>query len=732
MQQVLKRKLSRGILIIAVISVIAVFADLTIFFEIPELKTIDFRTKLCRSNKVLPSDIVLILIDESSLSALSKVVGRWPWPRYIHAEPIDFLSQTGARAIAMDILFTENEFAPDPDSGTLSDNDLRLVESTESAKNVYHAVQIISDKPDEYNRDLLDKPLPTEFINKFSIDMEAVDEAMDHNNYYLPFKELYEVSGGIGVVSFICDDDGIFRSEKLLFNYKDNFFPSLSLAPIIDQLGYEKIVLKKGSIEIRNDGSLIRIPLTKRNEYFANMYGYGLYNEFSISGVILSMLKIKQGELDNLPVQPDELRDKIIFIGASAAAVGDLKNTSIDPNTPGVYLHASICGNIISGDFLNFTGPAVKLLSILILLAITVFSIFYLKTVLSQVLLPLLAIIIFSITALVLFNSIIVINIVSPSFAVLSGYVASFTYMSFTEGREKRKIRNILGQYVSPAILSSVLEKNQDGYLKAEVGTRETLTIFFSDIRDFTTISEKYEVEEVVEILNTYLSRMVTIIFNNEGTLDKFIGDAIVAFWGAPVKIQDHHYRAVIAGLQMNEALADYNLENLDRGFPQLRIGMGIHTGEVILGNIGSEKKLDYTVIGDSVNLASRLESLTKTYSTPIIISQNTYDHVKDEIFCRMADYIKVKGKDRPIRIYEAIGEVGWVDEETVMITQLTEMGFKHYLERRFSDAINTYESILDISPEDSLSKIFINRCRDYQQNEPPEDWDGCYVYKEK
>jgi adenylate cyclase len=348
------------------------------------------------------------------------------------------------------------------------------------------------------------------------------------------------------------------------------------------------------------------------------------------------------------------------------------------------------------------------------------------------VLLPLLAIIIFSITALVLFNSNIVINIVSPSFAVLSGYVASFTYMSFTEGREKRKIRNILGQYVSPAILSSVLEKNQDGYLKAEVGTRETLTIFFSDIRDFTTISEKYEVEEVVEILNTYLSRMVTIIFNNEGTLDKFIGDAIVAFWGAPVKIQDHHYRAVIAGLQMNEALADYNLENLDRGLPQLRIGMGIHTGEVILGNIGSEKKLDYTVIGDSVNLASRLENLTKTYNTPIIISQNTYDHVKDEIFCRMADYIKVKGKDRPIRIYEAIGEVGWVDEETVMITQLTEMGFKHYLERRFSDAINTYESILDISPEDSLSKIFINRCRDYQQNEPPEDWDGCYVYKEK
>ena len=151
MQQVLKRKLKRGILIIAVISVIAVFADLTGLFEILELKTVDFRTRLLRVNNALPSDIVLLLIDESSLSALNKVAGRWPWPRYIHAEIIDFLSQVGARAVVMDILFTENEFAPDLTIGTLSDNDLRLVESTESAKNVYHAAQIISDKPDEYN-----------------------------------------------------------------------------------------------------------------------------------------------------------------------------------------------------------------------------------------------------------------------------------------------------------------------------------------------------------------------------------------------------------------------------------------------------------------------------------------------------------------------------------------------------------------------------------------------------
>ena len=729
MQYTLKRRLTRAILIIGVISVIAVFADLTGLFEIPELKTVDFRTRLSRDNKVLPSDIVVILIDESSLSALNKITGRWPWPRYIHAELIDFLSQIGARAIIMDILFTENEFAPDLTSGALSDNDLRLVQSTESAGNVYHAAQIISDEVDEYNRGLLDKPLPIEFIDGFSLDVEVVNGAVEHNNYYLPFKELYEVSRGIGVVSFSPDKDGVYRSEKLLFNYQDNFFPLLPMAPIIDQSRDGKIILKKGSIEIRDDTSLIRIPLTKKGEYFVNMYG--LYNAFSISGVILSMSKIKKGELDNLPVQPDEFRDKIVFIGASAAGVEDLKNTSIATKTPGVFLHASMCGNIISGDFLHFTGPAVNLFSILILLAITVFSIFYLKTVLSKVFFPLLAMIIFSITSLVLFNSNIVIDIVSPSFSVLSAYIASFTYISFTEGREKRKIRNILGQYVSPAILSTVLEDSKDDYLKAEVGSRETLTIFFSDIRDFVTISEKYNVERVVEILNTYLSRMVNIIFSNEGTLDKFIGDGIVAFWGAPIKIQDHHYKAVITGLQMKKALKTYNQENIGRGLPELRTGIGIHTGEVILGNIGSEKKLDYTVIGDSVNLASRLEGLTKTYNCSIIISQDTYDHVPNEIICRVTDYIKVKGKDKPIKIYEAIGEVGSVDEETVKIGYLTEKAFQHYLEREFSEAIDAYEGILDIRPEDFLSKMFIERCRDYQQSEPPEDWDGCYVYKE-
>jgi adenylate cyclase len=730
MKQLLRRKLTWAILITAAISIVSALLDLAGLFETPELKTVDLRTRMYRGEESAPPDIVLVLIDESSLNALNDIAGRWPWPRYIHAELIDFLSLSGAKAIVMDVMFSENELGQYANSKRLGQNDLRLVQSTMAAGNVYNAVQIISDKGDEYNRVLLHKALPQGFVNRFSVDVETVHEPSEHNNYYLPFTDLYEASRGIGVVSFSPDRDGVYRRQKLLFGYQNAFFPSLSVAPIIEQSVNNRIILKQGSLQIGTDTTYDTIPLTDNNEYFVNMYGQ--YNVYSFSGVFLSMLKIKEGQLDNLPVQPDEFRDKIVLVGASAAGVEDLKHTPISSKTPGVFLHASVYGNVIRGDFLTFPSPVINFLAAVVLLTITVFSILYLQSSLSQILLPLLAILSFFMFALLLFKSNIVVNIAMPSFATISAYVVSFTYISLTEGKEKRKIKNVLGQYVSPAMLTSVLKNNQDDYLKAEVGTKEVLTIFFSDIRDFTTIAERYEVEKVVEVLNDYLSRMVDIIFSNQGTLDKFIGDAIVAFWGAPVRIHDHHYKAVLAALQMKGAMKTFNQEAKGKSLPQLRIGIGIHTGEVILGNIGSTRKLDYTVIGDSVNLASRIEGLTKAYDSPIIISQDTYEHVQDDISCRIVDFVKVKGRDNSIMIYEVIDEAGRVDEETARVIRLTEKAFKEYTQRRFSASMHNFEDVLEIRPNDVLSNVFIHRCREYQENQPPEDWDGAFVCETK
>lgn len=730
MKQDKKNKFYYAILIIIIISFIIILGENNHFFERPELMSLDIRTKLLRNNKALSPEIVLILIDESSLKTLNDIAGRWPWPRQIHADLIDFLSISGAKSIIMDILFTENQLEANQSDTNLGNNDLRLVEATKSAKNVYHATQIFTDLEDEYNKSILNKPLPQTFSQKFGINTVENDIFSNNNNYYLPFKKLYHAAKGIGVVSFMPDIDGVYRREKLLFPYQDKYFPSLAMGVFIDQRRFNKILINRSSLKMYGPNSLMEIPLTSDNFYYVNMYGK--YNTFSYGGVITSIFMLKTGQVQDLPVQAIEFKDKVVFIGASAAGVEDLKNTSIFTNTPGVFLHASIYGNLISNDFLKFISPPLGMGIAFVLIIITIFSIFFLKGIFLRVIMPLVIWVAYLGFGFILFKNNFVIPFVYPSFALISAYISSFAYISLSEGRDKRRIRNILGQYVSPAILTTLLTDNRDEYLKAEIGRSENLTLFFSDIRDFTSISENFKVEQVVDLLNDYLSRMVKIIFNNEGTLDKFIGDAVMAFWGAPLKDPDHHYKAVLTAIQMIKDLKILNQENIDKDLPDLNIGIGIHTGDVILGNIGSEQKLDYTVIGDSVNLASRLEGLTKKYSCQILISQTTYSHVKERITCRLLDYIKVKGKKRPIKIYEVINQTNHADKTTAWIMALTNEAFKLYSTCQFEKAIGIYKQILEIKTDDFLSTLFIQRCQDFIQTPPPPDWDGSYAHESK
>ncbi len=726
-----KKKIFHGLIIICIALTFAIIADYSGLSSIFEKKTIDIRTKICRIDKTLPEDIVIILIDEASLQAMNEIVGRWPWPRYVHADLIDYLSDCGAESIVMDIIFPENQLSnPEATSNSVPD-DIRLAESTANAGNVFHAAEIVVDYEDEFNTDLLNQPLPEDFSNKFSINVKNNGDEISHNFYYLPFKELHESSHAIGVVSYGADKDLVNRSEKLLFNYHDSYFPSHGFAPALKKFDYKYINSSRNSLQIvKKDNSIVTIPLRKGREYYTNMYGK--FNTFSYSGVIESLIKVQNGITEDLMVPPDEFEGKIVYIGTSAAATYDLKNTSIGQEVPGVFLHASACGNILSGDFLKFQGFITNFIPLFILLLSTVFAILFMKKIVMQIYFPIILLCCYLLFALLIFKNNIVINVATPSFAVFFCYITSFTYISFTEGKEKRKVKNILGQYVSPAMLSTVLESSSEDYLKAEVGAKENLTVFFSDIRGFTTISEKYPVEKVVETLNSYLSLMVDIIFENSGTLDKFIGDAIVAFWGAPVRFDNHHYKAVLSAIQMINALDDYNHTNKINNLPELKIGIGIHTDDVILGNIGSSKKLDYTVIGDGVNLTSRLEGLTKSYFSSILISQTTFEEVKDKICCRIADYVKVKGKNEPVIIYDVLGELDEISQEKRAIANLTNDGFEAYKNKSFVEAIEIYQKILNLNPEDKLVQMFIDRSREFIINSPPDDWDGCYIHTSK
>ncbi|MEK7852089.1 MAG: CHASE2 domain-containing protein, partial [Deltaproteobacteria bacterium] len=318
--------------------------------------------------------------DEASLRAMNPVVGRWPWPRSVHADVVDFLTMSGAKAVLFDILFTENERVFGTPKGVLAPSDISLVESTASAGNVYHAGQIVIDEEDEYNKSLLNRPMPEDFAGRFSVALIGAPVTI-HNNYYLPFKELYKASKGTGIVEFLSDSDGVYRRTKLFRHYQGNFYPILSMAPLLDIMKPESIrqeedrIVLIGVKEGNQEGQphraapTIEIPLQKDGSYLISMHND--FKPYSMSGVLASIQKIKMGELEGLPVSPDDFKDKVVFIGGSAVGIEDLKPTSMGSNTPGVYLHASIYSNIISGDFLRYTGSFITSLSILIL-AITV------------------------------------------------------------------------------------------------------------------------------------------------------------------------------------------------------------------------------------------------------------------------------------------------------------------------------------------------------------------------
>ena len=696
-------------------------------FEELEWKALDLRQRLFYGNDEPPAEIAVILIDEASLRAMNPVVGRWPWPRSVHADVIDFLSLAGAKAVLFDILFTENEKIPGESTSILGPNDHRLVEATTSSGNIYHAAQIIIDKEDEYNKGLLNKPLPDAFVTSFSVKNIDGVTPEGNNNYYLPFPELYKASKGVGVVEFSPDRDGVYRRTRLFRHYQGSFFPVLSTAPLLNVLRIESVRMEKGKLILLPH---ISIPIQGDGSYMIKMYGN--FKPYSMSGILSSIQKIKLGEIEGLPVAPAAFKDKIVFIGASAVGVEDLKATPLNSMTPGVYLHASVYGNIIQKDFLMYRGSLLTS-SLILVLSITVsFTILYIRNALYQTGLPVVLTILYFIVSLWQFKSNMVYDVIAPIASIAISWMSSFAYLSLTEGKDKRRIKRMLEQYVSPAMLATVIEKAPQDVLKAEVGGKEYLTILFSDIRGFTTLSESLDAGKVVEILNSYLSEMVDVIFGYEGTLDKFIGDAIMAFWGAPVKVNDHGERAVKSAIEMIQRLEILNETIKKRGGSPLEIGIGINSGEVILGNIGSEKKLDYTVIGDNVNLASRVEGLTKEYGCHILITETTYEEVKKSIPCRVVDIVRVKGKKRGVRIYEPLNDRVKDAEILEKIISISEEGFNHYLNRRWADATNRYSMLLSIEPNDHVAEIFINRCKDYIEVEPLEDWDGVYTMIKK
>jgi len=304
--------------------------------------------------------------------------------------------------------------------------------------------------------------------------------------------------------------------------------------------------------------------------------------------------------------------------------------------------------------------------------------------------------------------------------------VKKYAYRSVLAKNSEERIRHIFQKYVPGEIIDEVLKTKGESLL---VGKKQFATILFSDIRSFTSISESLSAEELVKSLNTYFNIMVSIIIAHKGTIDKFIGDAIMAIYGAPVEYKDDPLQAVYTAVEMIGALEDFNKKQVRMGRPTFRIGVGVNTGEVVVGNIGSNQKLDYTCIGDAVNLASRLEGLTKMYGVPIIISENTYTYVKDSIPIREIDAVRVKGKIRPVKIFQPYKVLS--ENQKKAYDQFND-GIQHYRDRKFEEALNLFSSCDKLLQGDSPSSLYMDRCKELMVNPPAEDWDGVFTAKTK
>lgn len=303
--------------------------------------------------------------------------------------------------------------------------------------------------------------------------------------------------------------------------------------------------------------------------------------------------------------------------------------------------------------------------------------------------------------------------------------IKRFAFKAALAQKREHKIRNIFQKYVPADVIDEFFTNPE----KMLIGENRVISILFSDIRSFTSISEKMMPDDLVNSLNRYFTVMVDIIMARHGIVDKYIGDAIMAFFGAPVRHKDDALQSVLAGIEMSEALGQFNAQQRELGKPEFRIGVGINYGVVTVGNIGTEKKMDYTIIGDMVNLASRMEGLTKKYHQPLLISESLHQKVKDEVDCRLIDTVAVKGKTKGVRIYTVKKRLS---EEEKKAWTLHNTAMESYYRRDFDEAIGYFQNVQKIFPDDYASQLIIDRCRQFKVTPPPENWDGVEIMTEK
>lgn len=637
--QTLKHMIISIIIGLLVAGVMIFLSRIERFQEI-ELATVDLRFFARGAKK--PSDkIVIVTWDDESFTQLQR---RYQdWPRLFHAQVIANLKDMGAKVIGFDIFIEDPAISIEEnifqEITNLSGEYIKEARSQEKIKNELRKLQSIEDivlsKATKYAGNVI-------YDSRFAW---IEDEYGKREQMFVPISQVLENDGDFGFVNVPTDSDGFVRKNVLAKEFSDNMFYSSAVKILMRYFNIKdsEIKYKKGEIKLGK----INIPLDKRNYLPINFRG-GIRTFKTVSYYQVMQNTVKDKNI---------FKDKIVLVGIYSETVPDIHYTPFSRfdriKMPGIEVIANTIDTILTKDFIKHTNEKTNHL-ILILIGIIFGLLFYRLGFVPGAGLSLVGIISFSLFAIYLFTTKnIITNMTFPLLTILLTYGGVTVFRGLTEEKEKKKIKSVFSRYVTHQVVNEILSSPEGLALG---GKRKECTILFSDVRGFTSMSEKMQPEEVVHILNEYMTAMVDLVFKYEGTLDKFIGDAVMAIWGAPISHTDDTKRAVMCATEMMEALGKLQEKWKSEGKSPFDIGIGINVGEVVVGNIGHPERMEYTVIGDNVNLASRLESLNKEFKAHIIISQKVYDRVSELVEVRPLEPVQVKGKIEKVMIYEVLG----------------------------------------------------------------------------
>lgn len=705
-----------------------------------EWQSYDTRMRATMPNKIDPR-IVIIDVDERTLAA----EGRWPLARDKWVSLLtNSFEKYKLKVLGFDVLFTE----PDTSSGlssleTLAKGPLKNSDEFQTklkelrpqldydqlfadAIKKYPVVLAFAGNNERKGLDTLKLGvLPQPTFTKATFD-NRIFASLIIDGYSGNLEMFQKNASGTGHILPDIDFDGLLRRIPMFIQYQGGYYDSLSIAIYRTFLDNEPLKVTKREDEGDGINRFKEIIIGAKTKVQMDNRGTALipYRGRSPMFRYISATDIMQGKLS-----PGELEGKIGIVGSSAQGLFDLRATPVGEVYPGVEAHA----NMISGYLDNtikykpIFERAINALTILLIGLPLALALVKLNPLWSTVAVVVTGLVVLLVN-LYFWSINLVLPIAVPLLLILSLYLLNMAYGFFVEARSKKAITGIFGTYV-PKELVDEMAKNPDAY--STKGETRDMTVLFSDVRNFTSISEGLSATELTALMNAYLTEMTKTIQTERGTIDKYIGDAIMAFWGAPVKDEKHAEHALRSALAMQQQLKDIAPDFIKRGWPELQIGVGLNCGLMNVGDMGSAFRRAYTVMGDAVNLASRLESITKEYGVGILVSENIVKAVPDAIY-RELDRVRVKGKIEPISIYEPLGFKGKVIDQLIDEADRFHRALDRYREQRWDDAEKLLLTLQQADPGRKVYKLYIERIANLRMNPPGKNWDGVFTFTTK